>query len=616
MLASADIVFRHDTSERKTDFKIMLLSESLILQKNKIDYLCWDHGCNTLSKQLVSITNEHKYIFVNNCFDDHWQFLFASIKDDGETERTDIQVYICDSLSGDCRDNKNNDLFKLPTNQRRLLSLVRLMKLYLFVSKYKNLEEKNIIISSHENKVFFKKELQEEMTIIDDDKVKFLNVTQQHDLYSCGQHVMNHFHSLLQLIHKNTASKEINTNAINFEEQITNLKSLKCFPTEYIQIRSDMLEFWVNFKYLTLILHNNIDLFCYEVVDDDKVQVKIQDLTGYYNQIAVANKTNSQNNNTNLIEGIKREIVNFVEQIKNKFEASACQCCAYFPRNKLNLLKRNSEEDPWPDIHQFSDTLVRELKWKCRRTQNVSFKGAFYYKKTPTPSEYVLGKGSIKGLLNILGPTNPGYKHDGKDYSNEILETFFARLSFNCMFKTAQIPDGGSCCEWIATALILNEDMEGDYFSYLNMLRKAMKFEKFSFPKKPQEINRILRMWYAFSLNYGYNPSIEEFMNFEDRHNLNHSYCRTVIGYMHHLCKLHESRTNGIFLECCRNFMSLTPSQVGKYGCMWGQSDFLLWFQCLFNIRLFMINKQTFGNQISITSGFECGYFFWKFSRI
>ena len=43
---------------------------------------------------------------------------------------------------------------------------------------------------------------------------------------------------------------------------------------------------------------------------------------------------------------------------------------------------------------------------------------------------------------------------------------------------------------------------------------------------------------------------------------------------------------------------------------MWGQSDFLLWFQCVFNIRLFMINKQTYGNSISITSEFESSYFF------
>ena len=610
VLASADIIFREDDNERETDYKIMLLDKSFTLQKNNIDYLCWEHGCKTLSKQLVSITNEHKYIFVNNCYAGHWQFLFGYLNDDGETNRTDIQVYICNSSSVSCRDNINKDSTTLTKDALRLLTLVRLMKLYLFVSKYKNLGNKNIIISTHDNIVFFKKELQKEMTIIYDDKVKYLNITQQHDFYSCGQHVMNHFHSMLHLIHKNTASKITNTNAINFEEQITNLKSFKYFPTEYIQIRSDMLEFLVNFKYVTSILHNDMDLFCYKVVDDVTVGIKIEDIMSYYDQIAVANKTSTHVANKDLAESINGEIISFVDQFKNELEASACQCCLYFPKNKLKLLQRDSEEDDWPDIHQFSDTLVEELKWQCRRTGNVSQKGAFYFKSMPTASRFVLGKASIKGLLNILGSKNPGYKHDGQNYSNKILDTFFARLSFNCMFKTAQIPDGGSCCEWIATALIMNEDMQGEYFSYLNGLRKGMKFERFSFAKKPQEINRKLRMWYAFSLTYGYNPSIEEFMNNEYRDDLNHSYCRTVIGYMHNLCNLHQSFSNGIFLECCRNFISLTPSQVGKYGCMWGQSDFLLWFQCVFNIRLFMINKQTFGNQISITSGFECGHFF------
>ena len=39
-------------------------------------------------------------------------------------------------------------------------------------------------------------------------------------------------------------------------------------------------------------------------------------------------------------------------------------------------------------------------------------------------------------------------------------------------------------------------------------------------------------------------------------------------------------------------FISLTPSNVGKFGCMWGTEDFLHWFQCNFNIRIFVINIQ------------------------
>ena len=101
-------------------------------------------------------------------------------------------------------------------------------------------------------------------------------------------------------------------------------------------------------------------------------------------------------------------------------------------------------------------------------------------------------KNSIEGLIKILGPSNPGYEYNGQNYSDEVLGTFFARLSFNCMFKAAEIPDGGSCCEWIATALIMSEDSNGEYFSYLNGLRKAIKFPNFRFPNKPHEINKQL----------------------------------------------------------------------------------------------------------------------------
>ena len=94
--------------------------------------------------------------------------------------------------------------------------------------------------------------------------------------------------------------------------------------------------------------------------------------------------------------------------------------------------------------------------------------------------------------MKILTPTNEGYIHDDIDHSDEIVDTFFARLSFKCMFKTADIPDGGSCCKLIPTALIMSEDMKGEYFSYLNGLQKAMKFESFSFGNKPQEINKYI----------------------------------------------------------------------------------------------------------------------------
>ena len=615
LFATASIIHQEPTKKNEpvrllTNCKIMSLANSSIQQKNNIDYLQWEHGCKVLGKRLVSITNEHKYIFVNNCYNQHWQFLFGYLDHDKLTNQTKIQVYICDSLNVVSRENINNDSSTLNKNQLRLLTLVRLMKLFLFISKFKNQGDKSIIINTNDNAVLINKELQEEVTSINNDEVTFLNVSQQHDMYSCGVHIINHFHSILRLIHNNTSLGKSCINANKFDKDITDLKSFKYFPTEYLQIRSDLLEFWINFKYVTSILHYDHASVCFNNIEDDAVRSKIHDLMSSYNKSTVTDNMSTNKANIELAETIDKAIIQFIDQIKNQTSLSKCQCCAKFPRKQLHLLKRNNEHENWPDIHQFSDNLVKELYWKCRRFKRRTEKGAFYYKTIPSESNYKFGKKSIKSLMKILRPTNEGYIHDDIDYSDEILDTFFARLSFKCMFKAADIPDGGSCCEWIPTALIMSKDMKGEYFSYLNDLRKAMKFETFSFGNKPQEINKDIRMLYAFSLTYGYQPSIEDFMNTDYSDELNHSYCRSVFGYMYNLCKLHKDQSNVTFLQCCRNFISLTPSQVGKYGCMWGQSDFLLWFQCVFNIRLFMINKQTFGNSISITSEFENSYFF------
>ena len=99
----------------------------------------------------MRITNEQKYIFVNNCYYDHWQFLFGYLDVDKLPNQTKIQVYICDSLNAVSRENKNNDSSKLPKNQHRLLTLVRLMKLFLFISKFKNQGDNNIIINTNDN---------------------------------------------------------------------------------------------------------------------------------------------------------------------------------------------------------------------------------------------------------------------------------------------------------------------------------------------------------------------------------------------------------------------------------------------------------------------------------
>ena len=52
-------------------------------------------------------------------------------------------------------------------------------------------------------------------------------------------------------------------------------------------------------------------------------------------------------------------------------------------------------------------------------------------------------------------------------------KTLLSRLSlFDYLFRSAVIPDGGSCCEWIATSLFLSQELNKKYFSYLNELMK------------------------------------------------------------------------------------------------------------------------------------------------
>ena len=78
----------------------------------------------------------------------------------------------------------------------------------------------------------------------------------------------------------------------------------------------------------------------------------------------------------------------------------------------------------------------------------------------------------------------------GVDFSDDLKETLLSRLSFKYLFKSAVIPDGGSCCEWIATSLIFNQKIDDEYFSYLNNPRKILKLEVLKFPDDSQDINK------------------------------------------------------------------------------------------------------------------------------
>jgi len=101
---------------------------------------------------------------------------------------------------------------------------------------------------------------------------------------------------------------------------------------------------------------------------------------------------------------------------------------------------------------------------------------------------------------------------------------------------------------------------------------------------------------YAMSLTYDYQPSVHDFLdNYQQgTGDLNYVYCSNVLHHLKSLYSINESFNNLLFQQCCTNVMSLCPADVGKFGCMWGQDDFLDWFQCVFNIRIFVINFQSF----------------------
>jgi len=171
------------------------------------------------------------------------------------------------------------------------------------------------------------------------------------------------------------------------------------------------------------------------------------------------------------------------------------------------------------------------------------------------------------------------------------------RLSLQCNFTGIKIPDGGSCCDWIAGAVILSESNSSIFATYLNTLRKHQNLENLIFGGNSEDIIQEIRLLYSASICYDYDPGVSELLNLdeENKDSLNELYCSVVLWLLKRLYSHDRGKvSNYTFHECVRRCISLTPSDVGKYGCMWGTDDFLHWFQRLYNIRVFVINIQTF----------------------
>ena len=98
-----------------------------------------------------------------------------------------------------------------------------------------------------------------------------------------------------------------------------------------------------------------------------------------------------------------------------------------------------------------------QLSWTCPRTGQKA-KGCFYWKSTPTQNNLVYGQDDIVKLGQKLGPMeNEEFEYKGLDHGDIFKEMLLRHLSLLCNFTAIDIPDGGSCCDWIAGAVLLNE---------------------------------------------------------------------------------------------------------------------------------------------------------------
>ena len=619
VFSNDNIINKDDAvSENSSKLNFDTIQNFEVISKNGKQYFIWNHGCTTLTKQLGTLDGKKRFVFVNNNHQGHWNFLFGFYENPKDEILNSVKIYVLDSYRNENRDCNNSNSTSVSESDPRLVTLIKLIKLFVFVNQHKDDGKGSIILDTKSNLIHIHLKFQEKLrSLFSTNHVNYVYVTQQNDITSCGLHIVNYFHSVLKLIHKIESTQNSEFDADTFDTQLRALKSIKYHPKEYCQIRSDLLNFIVNFKFIHHIIQNKtVELFSSTEFPTEKMSLMMSDILSR-NLIETANTDENKNSNEVMAHSVLDEINTFIQQLKDTNDnVKTCQCCVRFPKNKLHCLNHNRLEDDYPDIHQIPKEIVRNLFWTCPRfPQKVqNSKGAFYYKRTPHRGAPIEGINSIPALLKALGPQNPGYKRGRKDLSNEIKPTLLSRLSFDCLFRSAIIPDGGSCCEWIATSLVLSCNDDKEYFSYLNELRKQLKIGVLEFPQDAQEINKYLRMAYAFSITYEYDPYVNEYMNYPNDTDLNFNYCRNVLGYMKKFCSMESRTDNIIFQECCRNYYSLTPLQVGKYGCMWGQDDFLHWFQCVFNIRIFVINmdsNEVDGKiKITTTSNFVLHYQF------
>ena len=138
----------------------------------------------------------------------------------------------------------------------------------------------------------------------------------QTDMSSCGLHIINYFHSVLKLIYKIKSSQKEKFEASSFDTELRSLKAFKHHPNEYLLIRSDLLNFIVNFKFINYILeHKILDLFSLNDIPTNYIVSRVGDLLDE-NTIETLDNDETKQNNDTMADEVALEIKTFIEQIK------------------------------------------------------------------------------------------------------------------------------------------------------------------------------------------------------------------------------------------------------------------------------------------------------------
>ena len=313
-----------------------------------------------------------------------------------------------------------------------------------------------------------------------EDVIYRVKTTLQGDSFTCGQHIIRYFDEIMRINHEMSSSK---LNRVSFEKKLVNSIQLKLYAGECRKLRSESLEYVLNTnfsismfikKFETKLLRNDYSFTIQQLMDD--VLQDNEDIE------RVIGKTKKRKNTRlklksadDMFESIKNEVNNFKALVQAFNDSrTSCQCSSQFPKTVLRKMSTNKLSD----IHGFSYLNIDQLSWTCPRTGQKA-KGCFYWKSTPTQNNLVYGQDDIVKLVQKLGPTqNEEFEYKGLDHGDIFKEMLLRRLSLMCNFTAIDIPDGGSCCDWIAGAVLLNESNSSSFAKYLNALRKKKKIGK------------------------------------------------------------------------------------------------------------------------------------------